>query len=130
MKKAARITITCLLILFALVSTYGIIAGKSGSDFQSTPDDYAILTYYPESGVPYIIGRQGFSARIFYGDSRVENISLTKEEVKSQPISSAVAGILARLSGEGYKLISTSVVSTVKGNQTDHEIHCFLKKGN
>jgi hypothetical protein len=129
MKKTARITITCILILFGIVSTYGIMAGKSGADFQSATDEYAILTYYPESGVPYIIGRQGFSARIFYGDNRVENIALTKEEVKSQPISNAVAGVLARLSGEGYTLISTSVVSTVKGSQTDHEIHCFLKKG-
>jgi hypothetical protein len=130
MNKTASITITGVLILLALVSTYGFMSGKSDSVLQPAAEQYAILTYYPDSGVPYVIGRQGFSARIFYGDNRVENISLTKEEVKSTPISNAVTGLLARLSQEGYTLVSTSVVLTVEGTRTESEVHCFLKKSN
>jgi hypothetical protein len=134
MNKSAKITITCVLILVGLVSTYGLLSGKSSEGSQSTPEQYAILTYYPESQVPYIIGRKGFSAKIFYRDNKVENIELTAEEVKTRPISNVVADLLARLSQEGYTLISTSTVSNVQGNGSSqritNEIHCFLKKAN
>ena len=129
MNTTARISITCILIFLTIVSTYGVMSDKSNSG-QSTTEEYAILTYYPDSPVPYVIGRQGFSAKIFYGNNKVENIELSKEEVKSRPISSVVTSLLARLSQEGYTLISTSVVSTVEGTRTDNEIHCFLKKTN
>src|SRR5688572_7662962 len=132
MNKTARITITSILIFLAVVSTLGLMSGKSSSDAQLPTEEYAILTYYPYSRVPYVIGRQGFSAKIFYGDDRVENIEVTKEEVKTRPTSSVVTGLLARLGREGYTLVSTSVVSSVQGTtssvSTDTEIHCFLKK--
>src|SRR5687768_11147098 len=133
MNKTAKITITCILIVLAVVSTHGIMSGKSSLDFQPTGEEYAILTYYPDDQVKYVIGRQGFSAKIFYGDDRVENIELTKEEVKTRAISSVIVALLARLDQEGYTLISTSVVSTVKGTgtlRTENEMHCFLKKVN
>ena len=130
MNQTSRITITGILIFLALVSTYGIMSGKSSSDFQPTAETYAILTYYPDSRVPYVVGRQGFSAKIFYGENKVENIELSKEEVKNRPISNVVTSLLARLNQEGYTLISTSVVSTVEGTRTNNEMHCFLKKSN
>jgi hypothetical protein len=132
MNKTLKISITCIVILVTLVSTFGIMSGKPASTFQAS-EEYAILTYYPDTQVAYVIGRQGFSAKIFYGSDSVENIALTKEEVKNRPISNLVADLLGRLGQEGYTLISTSVVTTVQGpgmqsSRLNNEIHCFLKK--
>ena len=124
--------ITCAVVLIGLVSTYGILLGKSNSNTPVDAEQYAVLTYYPYSYTPYKIESERYSVRVLYGGTKVENIKLTKEELAQAPLSNHVATILSRLSNEGYSLVSTSAVlsslSGPNGMSTETEVHCFLKK--
>jgi hypothetical protein len=124
MKKT--VTIVLAIAIIGLASITGILFGKSNSGSQAASDDYAILTYMPYSGTPYTFNGDRYSIRVYYGQKQVEYIKLTKEELDEKALLTAVAKLLGRLSGEGYTLISTNVISI--SSSTSSEIHCFLKK--
>jgi len=118
--------IACAAVLIGLVSTYGILLGKSNSNPLDETEQYAVLTYYPYLGAPYKVENERYSVRIFYSGNKIENIKfIKKEELEQGTISNQVAAILSRLSNEGYSLVST--ISTNSTN-IDTEVHCFLKK--
>lgn len=130
MNKVTKIT--CAVILIGLISTYGVLSGKSNSNIRVDAEQYAVLIYFPYIFTPYKIESEKYSVRVLYSGGKVENIKLTKEELAQGPMSSHVATILSRLSTEGYNLVSTnSVLSSAQGPSgmsIDTEVHCFLKK--
>ena len=76
MNKVTKIT--CAVILIGLVSTYGVLSGKSNSNIRVDAEQYAVLIYFPYIFTPYKIESEKYSVRVLYGGGKVENIKLTK----------------------------------------------------
>lgn len=121
MKQMFKVTIAMALIVLAIV----FISAKPGAAPQAATGEYAILTYFPYSGSPYIVEGERYSVRIFYGNKNAENVKISREELSAKQMSTIVASVLDRLSGEGYQLVSTITTGNASAST---EIHCFLKK--
>lgn len=110
-----KLTIIASLILVACVIV--LSTGFTKTDKVNPPQataDFIIITYNPFSS------QLKSQVSVHYGGDKVENIDLTKEEVKKTP-SNYMVGLLAKFSGEGYELVSTV-------SSSPNTIVCFLRK--
>jgi hypothetical protein len=119
MKRTILSTISVLAVLISAGVIFQIVFATVGQSkgFEQSTGEYIIVTYMPSAWSPYI-NRSGIL--IQRSGNQIEYVEITKAQ-RETTISTAVAGVLTRLSQEGYVLQSTTYTQA-------GEIHCFLRK--